>query len=63
MPRPYRSTLTAEQRAENSRRAALARHSLDTYVKTVVDRAPELTPEQKQRLATIFAPENRGAVA
>lgn len=54
------TTLTPEQRTERARKAALARHSLDTYVKTVVDRAPELTLEQKSRLRAIFAPESAG---
>lgn len=56
MPRPYRTTLTPEQLSERARKAARARHSLDTYVKTVVDRAPELTEAQRTRLAAIFAP-------
>lgn len=43
-------------RTERARKAAAARHSLDTYVKHVVDRAPELSPEQRARLAAIFAP-------
>jgi hypothetical protein len=55
MPRPYRTTLTPEQLSERARKGAQARHSLDTYVKTVVDRAPELTPAQRDLLAGIFA--------
>lgn len=43
-------------RVERARKAAAARHSLDTYVKTIVDRAPELTPEQRARLAVLLAP-------
>lgn len=50
------TTLSPQQRIERARKAAAARHSLDTYVKTVVDRAPELTESQKARLAAIFAP-------
>jgi hypothetical protein len=30
------------------------RHSLDTYIKSIVDRAPELTSEQRDRLAVIL---------
>lgn len=60
MPRQYRSTLTPEQRSEKARKAAAARHSLDTYVKTLVDRAPELTERQIAMLAPIFA-EKSGA--
>jgi uncharacterized protein YciW len=76
MTRPYRTTMTAEQRSERARvaaaarnakltpaersaaarKAALASHSLDTYVKAVVDRAPELSAGQRARLAAIFAP-------
>jgi hypothetical protein len=55
MPRPYRTTLSPEQRTENARKAAQARHSLDTYIQTIVDRAPELTKEQIDKLAPIFA--------
>lgn len=50
------TTLTPEQRSDRARKAAAARHSLDTYVKTVVDRAPELSESQRSRLAAIFAP-------
>jgi hypothetical protein len=30
------------------------RHSLDTYIRSIVDRAPELTAEQRDRLAAIL---------
>lgn len=43
-----------EFRRARARKAAAARHSLDTYVKAVVDRAPELTPQQRARLATLL---------
>lgn len=48
-------TDSPQWRTERARKAAAARHSLDTYVKTIVDRAPELTPEQRSSLAAIFA--------
>lgn len=44
------TTLTPAQRTERARKAARARHSLDTYVKAVVSRAPELTLEQRSLL-------------
>lgn len=47
-------TLSPEQRRERARRAGKAAHSLDSYVRQVVDRAPELTPEQIDKLKTIF---------
>lgn len=43
-----------EARRERARKAARARHSLDTYIKQIVDRAPELTAEQRDRLAAIL---------
>jgi F0F1-type ATP synthase delta subunit len=43
--------LTPEERQESARRARLAR-----TVKAVVDRAPELTEEQKARLRAALAP-------
>lgn len=60
MARAYRTTLTPEQLSERARKAAAARHSLDTYVKTIVARAPELSPAQLDQLAGIFA-ESRAA--
>jgi hypothetical protein len=33
---------------------AKRRHSLDTYIRSIVDRAPELTAEQKNELAAIL---------
>lgn len=63
MPRAYRSTLTPKERSENARLAAQARHSLDTYVKAVVDRAPELSDEQRAKLSAIFAPATDRQVA
>jgi hypothetical protein len=37
-----------------ARDMARRRHSIDTYIKSIVDRAPELTPEQRDRLAVIL---------
>jgi hypothetical protein len=38
---------------------ARRRHSIDTYIKSIVDRAPELTPEQRDRLAAILRTTSR----
>lgn len=47
---------TVEARnAEMSRRAKL-RHSLDAYIKSIVERATELTPEQITRLRDALPP-------
>jgi hypothetical protein len=56
------STVTAERptaadpayRRARAKKAAQRRHSLDTYIKSIVDRAPELTAEQRDRLAAIL---------
>lgn len=45
------ASLTPEQRKEISRKAYLA-----GAVKAVVERAPELTPEQAAKLRAVFAP-------
>lgn len=51
-------TLTPEQRTERARKAGQAsarvRLSLEHHVKAVVDRAPELTPDQLAKLRTLF---------
>ena len=39
-----------------ARDMAKRRHSLDAYIKSIVDRAPELTPEQRDRLAILLRP-------
>lgn len=49
------STLTDEQVTENKRKAARARHSLDTYINSIVRRAPELTAEQLDKLRPLLA--------
>ena len=41
---------------DEARDLARRRHSLDTYIKSIVARAPELTPEQRSRLAAILQP-------
>ena len=43
-----------EFRRWRARKAALTRTSIDHYIDKVVAAAPELTPEQKDRLATIL---------
>jgi hypothetical protein len=48
------TSLTPEQRRERARNAGRAGHTLDAYVQRVVDRAPELTPEQRDRLALLL---------
>jgi hypothetical protein len=58
------STVTAERptaadpayRRARAKKAAQRRHSLDTYIKSIVERAPELTPEQLSRLAVLLRP-------
>lgn len=52
----------AERNAEMSKRAN-ARHSLDSYISSVVRRAPELTPAQIQRLRDILPPVDHTATA
>jgi hypothetical protein len=37
-----------------AREMAKRRHSLDAYIKSIVDRAPSLTAEQRDRLATLL---------
>jgi hypothetical protein len=50
---------------DKARDMAKRRHSLDVYIRSIVDRAPELTPEQRDRLAILLrpsgAPDDRGA--
>jgi hypothetical protein len=43
-----------EFRKKRAEKAAAARHSLDTYIAAIVDRAPELTPEQVARLRPLL---------
>jgi hypothetical protein len=39
---------------DEARELARRRHSIDTYIKSIVARAPELTAEQRDRLAVIL---------
>jgi len=55
VPRPYRTSLTPEQRKERARQAAAARHSPDAYIDTLMRRAPKLTSEQITKLRTVLA--------
>lgn len=52
-----------EVRVARARKGAQARHSLDSYIRTVVARAPELTAEQRARLAALFSSPPGGATA
>jgi hypothetical protein len=52
--RPY--TIDPQVAHERATKAARASHSLDSYIKRIVARAPELTPEQRDRLATLLRP-------
>jgi hypothetical protein len=45
-------------RHERARKAALARTSIDAHIKSIVDRAPELTAAQKDQLRTLLARES-----
>jgi hypothetical protein len=64
VPEPTGKLADPDWRRERARRAGQAAHSLDHYVRKVVDRAPELTPEQRDKLAAILRPaNNRGADA
>jgi hypothetical protein len=42
--------LTDEQRKERARKAGLASHTPERYVKAIIARAPVLTPEQTDRI-------------
>jgi hypothetical protein len=44
---------------DEARDMAKRRHSLDVYIRSIVDRAPELTPEQRDRLAGLLRPSGR----
>jgi hypothetical protein len=51
-PRP--TAADPAYRRARAKKAAQRRHSLDTYIRSIVDRAPELTAEQRDRLAAIL---------
>lgn len=48
------TTKDADFRRRRARHAAAVRNSLDNHIKQVVDAAPQLTPDQRDRLALIF---------
>lgn len=52
MPRKYvmKNLPPVEVRQERARKAAAARHSLDSQVKRIAARVHEMTPEQRQVL-------------
>ena len=54
MPEITGSVLDPEFRKRRAQHAAKARTSLDHYVRQVVERAPDLTDEQRTRLAAIL---------
>ena len=56
------SAADPEFRHERARKAAAARHSIDTYITSIVDRAPELTAEQRDRLALLLRTGRAAAV-
>lgn len=56
MPRQKRAPEEVlEDRRRAGRLGAAARHSVDTYVKQIVARAPELTPEQRATIRAALA--------
>ena len=53
--RPYTGKLAdPEFRRERARRAALASHSVDANIRRLVDAAPPLTAEQRDKLALLL---------
>jgi hypothetical protein len=48
------SAADPEYRHKRARKAAAARHSVDAYIRSIVARAPELSDEQRSRLAAIL---------
>ncbi|MCX4558102.1 hypothetical protein OHA02_18070 [Streptomyces phaeochromogenes] len=61
MARP-KTLPSPEVRQARARKGALARNSLDSYVKQIVARAPELTEEHYAKLRTIGLRLDGGAV-
>jgi hypothetical protein len=43
-----------EFRRQRARKAAHASHNIDAHIKAIVDRAPELSAEQRDRLALLL---------
>ncbi|MGW3022466.1 hypothetical protein [Streptomyces sp. NPDC001221] len=58
MPRKYvlKNPASPEVRRERAQKARAAQLSIDHYVQKIVDRAPELTPEQMDRLRSLLRP-------
>lgn len=58
MPRKYvlKNPASPEVRRERAQKARAAQLSIDHYVQKIVDRAPELTPEQCDRLRALLRP-------
>jgi hypothetical protein len=55
--RPYRiNPRVARERAALGGKAS---QTLDAHITRIVNRAPELTPEQRDRLATLLRPSGR----
>ena len=55
--RPYRiNPRVARERAALGGKAS---QTIDAYITRIVNRAPELTPEQRDRLATLLRPSSR----
>jgi hypothetical protein len=52
------TTADPDFRRRRAAHAAAVRNSLDNHIKKVVDAAPELTPDQRDRLALIFKTES-----
>ena len=53
--RPYSGRLAdPEFRHQRAVKAATARTTLEAHIRSIVDRAPDLTPEQRQRLASLL---------
>lgn len=50
-----------EWRSERARKAAAARHSLDTYIKAVAARRAELTDSQRDLLRALASPVSEAA--
>jgi hypothetical protein len=46
-------------RHDRAVKAAHAAHSLDVYIRRIVDQAPALSQEQRDRLATLLRPTER----
>jgi hypothetical protein len=49
-------TLTRRQRVERAKKAAAARESTSNLIKKLVDRSPDLAPEDVERLRALLPP-------